>query len=402
MYSQIQLPKWTLSTNPFPIQNPCTTRTRLANPRRTGNNHVHNPKTESLASDENSLPHHNAKSNFPFSTGPVPPRRSGRGAAVERKGSKISLTAPDKVNGGVQPGDVVFATMRPSVGSGKSTLLDALAGRVGRSARQSEDVYTNGHQQTRASGTLVKERPEQTGEEIGKTGKGDTESPILKKPKLLCLHGYRTSSEILQKQLQKWPESLLGRLDLDFIDAPFPALGKSDVEDLFDPPYYEWFQYNEEYTEYYNFEETIAYIEDYMIKHGPFDGILGFSQGGIIAASMPGMQSNGVALTTVPKIKYLIIISGGKFGGSTPSSNGYLGHIGSPILCADSFSSPVKCPSLHIIGEKDTFMGLPGTELVESFVDPVVIKHRHGHTVIRPNPTDRETILNFIEKIEKM
>ncbi|KAF7150327.1 hypothetical protein RHSIM_Rhsim02G0034300 [Rhododendron simsii] len=388
MYSQIQLPKWTLSTNPFPIQNPCTTRTGLANPRRTGNNHVHNPKTESLASDENGLP-----------------RRSGGGggAAVEWKGNKISLTVPDKVNGGVQPGDVVFATAgRPLAGSGKSSLLDALAGRVGRSTRHSEDVYTNGHQQTRASGTLVTERPKQTGEEIGKTGKGDTESPILKKPKLLCLHGYRTSSEILQKQLQKWPESLLGRLDLDFIDAPFPALGKSDVEDIFDPPYYEWFQYNEDYTEYYNFEETIAYIEDYMIKHGPFDGILGFSQGGIIAASIPGMQSNGVALTTVPKIKYLIIISGGKFGGSTPSSNGYLGHIGSPVLCADSFSSPVKCPSLHIIGEKDTFMGLPGTELVESFVDPVVIKHRHGHTVIRPNPTDRETILSFIEKMEKM
>ncbi|KAG5560287.1 hypothetical protein RHGRI_003551 [Rhododendron griersonianum] len=225
MYSQIQLPKWTLSTNPFPIQNPCTTRTRLANPRRTGN-HVHNPKTESLASDENGLPHHNAKSNFPFSNGPVspPPRRNGGsgGAAVEQKGNKISLTVPDKVNGGVQPGDVVFATTGPSAGSGKSTLLDALAGRVGRSTRQSEDVYTG---------------REQTGE----------------------------------KQLQKWPESLLGRLDLDFIDAPFPALGKSEVEDLFDRPYYEWFQYNEDYTEYYNFEETIAYIEDYMIKHGPFD-----------------------------------------------------------------------------------------------------------------------------------
>ncbi|KAI8566384.1 hypothetical protein RHMOL_Rhmol02G0036500 [Rhododendron molle] len=269
MYSQIQLPKWTLSTNPFPIRNPCTTRTRLANPRRTWNNHVYNPKTESLASYENGLPHHNAKSNFPFSTGPVSPqprRNSGSGgAALERKGNKISLTVPDKINGGgVQPGDVVFATTGPSAGSGKSTLLlpikkptllDALAGRVGRSTRQSED-------------------------EIGKTGKGDTESPILKKPKLLCLHGFRTSSKILQKQLQKWPESLLGRLDLDFIDAPFPALGKSEVEDLFDPPYYEWFQYNEDYTEYYNFEETIAYIEDYMIKHGPFDGILGFSQVG--------------------------------------------------------------------------------------------------------------------------
>ncbi|MCI31800.1 UPF0483 protein, partial [Trifolium medium] len=31
-------------------------------------------------------------------------------------------------------------------------------------------------------------------------------------------------------------------------------------------------------TEYRNFEECIAYIEDYMLKNGPFDGLLGLSQ----------------------------------------------------------------------------------------------------------------------------
>ena len=29
-----------------------------------------------------------------------------------------------------------------------------------------------------------------------------------------------------------------------------------------------------------NFEQSIAYIEDYMVTHGPFDGLLGFSQVG--------------------------------------------------------------------------------------------------------------------------
>lgn len=32
------------------------------------------------------------------------------------------------------------------------------------------------------------------------------------------------------------------------------------------------------FKEYRNFEECLAYIEDYMIKNGPFDGLLGFSQ----------------------------------------------------------------------------------------------------------------------------
>lgn len=45
-------------------------------------------------------------------------------------------------------------------------------------------------------------------------------------------------------QLHKWPQSVIDRLDLVFLDAPFPCQGKSDVEGIFDPPYYEWFQFN--------------------------------------------------------------------------------------------------------------------------------------------------------------
>ncbi|KAG5529501.1 hypothetical protein RHGRI_030032 [Rhododendron griersonianum] len=96
-------------------------------------------------------------------------------------------------------------------------------------------------------------------------------------------------------------------------------------------------------SEVYNFEECLHYIEDFMIKHGPFDGLMGFSQGGILSAALPGMQSDGVALTKVPKIKYLIIMSGGKLGGTGSKFS-------TPKLAANAFSTPVQCPSLHIIG----------------------------------------------------
>lgn len=36
-----------------------------------------------------------------------------------------------------------------------------------------------------------------------------------------------------------------------------------------------WIQ---EFKEYQNFDECLAYIEECMIKLGPFDGLLGFSQ----------------------------------------------------------------------------------------------------------------------------
>ena len=70
-------------------------------------------------------------------------------------------------------------------------------------------------------------------------------SQMQRKPRILCLHGFRTSGEILKKMIMKWPDTILEKLDLEFPDAKFPAKGKSDVEALFDPPYYEWYQYDE-------------------------------------------------------------------------------------------------------------------------------------------------------------
>ncbi|KAI3935721.1 hypothetical protein MKW92_010430 [Papaver armeniacum] len=120
-----------------------------------------------------------------------------------------------------------------------------------------------------------------------------------KPPRVLCLHGFRTSGEILKKQvLTKWPE-----LDLVFIDAPFPSQGKSDVEGFYDPPYYELYQSEEVSTEYRNFDGCLEYVEDIMIKQRPFDGLLGFSQGGIFSAGLPHLDH-----CMANEIKYTLFI----------------------------------------------------------------------------------------------
>lgn len=214
-----------------------------------------------------------------------------------------------------------------------------------------------------------------------------TETPKPKpKPRFLCLHGFRTSGEILKKQVEKWPQSVLEMMDLVFVDAPFPSLGKSDVQGIFDPPYYEWFQFNKEFTEYKNFDECLAYIEECMIKYGPIDGLLGFSQGAILSAALPGLQSKGVALTKVPKIKFLIIVGGAKFR--------------EPSVAEKAYSSPIQCPSLHFLGETD-FLKQYGIELLDSFVDPLVINHPKGHTIPRIDDKCLPIMLSFIEQIQE-
>jgi len=71
------------------------------------------------------------------------------------------------------------------------------------------------------------------------------EDQTQRKPRILCLHGFRTSGEILKQLVLRWPEPVIQKLDLVFLDGQFPAQGRSDVEGIFDPPYYEWFQANE-------------------------------------------------------------------------------------------------------------------------------------------------------------
>nr|XP_043632587.1 esterase AGAP003155-like [Erigeron canadensis] len=213
-----------------------------------------------------------------------------------------------------------------------------------------------------------------------------------KQLKVLCLHGFRTSGKILQKLVERWPQPLLEKLDLVFMDAPYPARGKSDVDGIFEPPFYEWFQSDLEFKEYYNFEECMAKIQEFMVNHGPYDGILGFSQGAMLTAAIPGMQKKGVALTEVPKVKFVIVISGAKFGGT---------KFGTPKLTADSFSTPVTTPSLHLIGEED-FMKQENIDLLESFLDPVVIKHPKGHTIPRLDDKSLEIFCNFISKFHEL
>nr|CAH67099.1 H0818E04.16 [Oryza sativa] len=208
-----------------------------------------------------------------------------------------------------------------------------------------------------------------------------------RKPRFLCLHGFRTSGEIMRKQVVgKWPADVTARLDLVFADAPFPAEGKSDVEGIFDPPYYEWFQFDKNFTEYRNFDECLNYIEELMIKEGPFDGLMGFSQGSILSGALPGLQEQGLALTRVPKIKYLIIIGGAKFQ--------------SPTVAEKAYANNIKCPSVHFLGDTD-FLKTHGEKLIESYVDPFIIRHPKGHTVPRLDEKSLEIMLRFLDKIEK-
>ncbi|KAH7860340.1 hypothetical protein Vadar_012334 [Vaccinium darrowii] len=174
-------------------------------------------------------------------------------------------------------------------------------------------------------------------------------------------------------------------MDLVFVDGPFPAEGVEGE--------YEWcaFEPNKDFSDSYRkFDGCVAFLEDCLTRMGPFDGLMGFSQGASVTAVLPGMQAEGVALTSVPKIKFVMLIGGFKFGGSI---------FPAPNLAKNAFSSPIQCPSLHILSEKDRWKP---DELLDSFVDPFVLHHPEGHVVPKLDEKGLEIMLEFIEKIQEL
>ena len=130
-----------------------------------------------------------------------------------------------------------------------------------------------------------------------------------RKPKLLCLHGFRTSGRILSMQMSAFRYNT--EIDCSFMDGPHPCRGEPDTGIAMVYP-------NETYFEWYNNTETVHEIEisiqaiiAYMVEHGPYDGILGFSQGAAMATRIAHLQSNkDKRLAKVRPLKFFVLIGG--------------------------------------------------------------------------------------------
>ena len=146
---------------------------------------------------------------------------------------------------------------------------------------------------------------------------------------------------------------------------------------------------------------TIAYLANYVRSHGPFDGIIGFSQGAcaamILASYAECSRGTNPATTApisnleqlhpgpeIPPFKFAIAISGFRAG------HPYHDHYYTPRLLT---------PTLHVIAALDTFVSAErSAALVDTCANPEVIIHHGSHYV----PTEKRymtPIATFIDRI---
>ncbi|KAJ3268055.1 Ovarian cancer-associated protein 2 [Borealophlyctis nickersoniae] len=156
------------------------------------------------------------------------------------------------------------------------------------------------------------------------------------------------------------------------IHQAFHVRQSTDISDSGEGPR-AWFFYEQDGQVYRHYDESIRFLQEFWSTNGPFDALLGFSQGAtmsvLLAATLP---------PHLPKPKFLFL-SGGYAPHTTPSHN---------VL---SPTKKLDIPSLHVIGRADTVVPASWSEaLVTCFEDrgdqPVVVVHHGGHYI----PTDVE------------
>ena len=211
--------------------------------------------------------------------------------------------------------------------------------------------------------------------------------------KILMLHGYRQSEGAFRERTGGLRKSLKSHVDFVFCEAPHlvPKLPEAATDESAAAINKGWW-FSERNSSYdalertscdLGFEQTLEYIESVFEAKGPFDGILGFSQGACLAGILCKIAESSSSSSKFNSIKFNFAIITAGFKSGQAQHNVYY-----------DLEEKIKMPTLHIFGETDKVIPAEmSAELVNYFIEPKVIRHSAGHLV----PVNAEAKNNFIE-----
>lgn len=244
-------------------------------------------------------------------------------------------------------------------------------------------------------------------------------------PKLraLCLHSFRMNAGFFKWQVGT--HSNLGRIlveemELVFLDGAhrcsaeaeqaMPMVLRKLCADA-PPPCYEW--WNRHTADdgdivYGGYSETLAYIDAFVRREGPFDGVLGFSQGGILAHLLcmldrhgraeggPGAGlADGGGLPQPDPLQFVILISPRTTRATATEQ-----------LLRDATQRPLALPSLVMYGGADTEVPPESTRELLTTLDRAALSEVYlpggSHKVPVLGEADEATCRNFMSRVREI
>ncbi|KAL4786940.1 serine hydrolase FSH [Aspergillus varians] len=102
-------------------------------------------------------------------------------------------------------------------------------------------------------------------------------------PRILCLHGHGTSDTIFKSQTAAFRSKLPPSYTFDFLCAPFPSAPAPGIKAIYpDSPTYTWYRTQTTSA----LRDAHRWVLQHVRKHGPYDAVMGFSQGCALIATM--------------------------------------------------------------------------------------------------------------------
>lgn len=121
---------------------------------------------------------------------------------------------------------------------------------------------------------------------------------------LIALHGYTLNGGAMRRQLGPLLPALEAHVDLVFPDGTLECAAAS-VDRLYAalpmpraaPPHRTWWDANDDGRVYRGWDETREVVRGLLEKHAPA-GILGFSQGSMLASAVAALSARGCSVPT--------------------------------------------------------------------------------------------------------
>ena len=213
---------------------------------------------------------------------------------------------------------------------------------------------------------------------------------MLRKLKILCLHGYNGSAQVLRRQLAPLASNLESLVELVFIDAPSRAAGDfgwwhavtTSLAPVVGDPGVDGPR-----RHYKGWQRTRDAIVAAFGTHGPFDGVLGFSQGAALAGLLVGLCGSSAQPSSEQPLHFdFAIMIGGFASNDTELARLY------------ERRQSYALPSLHVFGRSDAVV--PSDEsrkLAAHFVNPSLVEHAGGHVIPSERPAQR-ALYSFLEQ----
>ncbi|XP_066028329.1 esterase OVCA2 isoform X3 [Pocillopora verrucosa] len=129
------------------------------------------------------------------------------------------------------------------------------------------------------------------------------------------------------------------------------------------------------------YDESIELVKATFTNQGPFDGVLGFSQGACFLSILCALREQGYL-----SFKFAILVAAFKSRSS--------GH-------SIYYTEPITCPTLHVFGDTDRVIPKENSEdLLKHFSNHTTLNHPGGHFVPTQAP-QKKVYIEFLEQFMK-